>query len=227
MRKRNWTLTPWFIIFSVIMFAMAVVSYDYSPVVFYIELGVSVLSLAVVLITSLRFTSYVKSTVKNIVGSIKGINEDYLEKFSCPVAVVGRQGDIVWCNSRFRKAMCGGKGAEGDNIKAYLSGKEIDCLKRVRAVMLPLTAGNTRFIAVLQARALSVNLSKTPITSRLQGNILLPSRALRLPFLTMQRTFPITRTSRFPRQCSILKFACKSGLSSIRLFTKKSATTVI
>lgn len=130
MRKRNWTLTPWFIIFSVIMFAMAVVSYDYSPVVFYIELGVSVLSLAVVLITSLRFTSYVKSTVKNIVGSIKGINEDYLEKFSCPVAVVGRQGDIVWCNSRFRKAMCGGKGAEGDNIKAYLSGKEIDCLKK-------------------------------------------------------------------------------------------------
>ena len=218
MRKRNWTLTPWFIIFSVIMFAMAVVSYDYSPVVFYIELGVSVLSLTVVLITSLRFTSYVKSTVKNIVGSIKGINEDYLEKFSCPVAVIGRQGDIVWCNSRFRKAMCGGKGAEGDNIKAYLSGKEIDCLK---------TAENTRFIAVLQARALSVNLSKTPITSRLQGNILLPSRALRLPFLTMQRTFPITRTSRFPRQCSILKFACKSGLSSIRLFTKKSATTVI
>lgn len=130
MRKRNWTLTPWFIIFSVIMFAMAVVSYDYSPVVFYIELGVSVLSLAVVLITSLRFTSYVKSTVKNIVGSIKGINEDYLEKFICPVAVIGRQGDIVWCNSRFRKAMCGGKGAEGDNIKAYLSGKEIDCLKK-------------------------------------------------------------------------------------------------
>lgn len=130
MRKRNWTLTPWFIIFSVIMFAMAVVSYDYSPVVFYIELGVSVLSLAVVLITSLRFTSYVKSTVKNIVGSIKGINEDYLEKFSCPVAVIGKQGDIVWYNSRFRKAMCGGKGAEGDNIKAYLSGKEIDCLKK-------------------------------------------------------------------------------------------------
>ena len=53
MRKRNWTLTPWFLIFSAIMFAMAVVSYEYSPTVFYIELGVSVLSLAVVLITSL------------------------------------------------------------------------------------------------------------------------------------------------------------------------------
>lgn len=66
--------------------------------------------------------------------------------------------------------------------KPTFTGKEIDCLKRVRAVMLPLTAENTRFIAVLQARALSVNLSKTPITSRLQGNILLPSRALRLPF---------------------------------------------
>ena len=69
--------------------------------------------------------NYVKSTVKNIVGSIKGINEDYLEKFSCPVAVIGRQGDIVWCNSRFRKAMCGGKGAEGDNIKAYLWEKKL------------------------------------------------------------------------------------------------------
>lgn len=129
MRKRNWTLTPWFIIFSAIMFAMAVLSYEYSPLIFYIELGVSVLSLAVVLITSLRFTSYVKSTVKNIIGSIKGINEDYLEKFSCPVAVIGKQGDIVWCNSRFRKAMCGGKGAEGDNINAYLSGKAVDSLK--------------------------------------------------------------------------------------------------
>ena len=212
MRKRNWTLTPWFIIFSVIMFAMAVVSYDYSPVVFYIELGVSVLSLAVVLITSLRFTSYVKSTVKNIVGSIKGINEDYLEKFICPVAVIGRQGDIVWCNSRFRKAMCGGKGAEGDNIKAYLSGKEIDCLKK----------GEGCDVAV-NGREYTVYCRSTG-----EGAVCeFIENTYYKPFLTMQRTFPITRTSRFPRQCSILKSACKSGRSSIRPFTKKSATTVI
>ena len=67
MRKRKWTLTPWFLIFTAIMFAMAVVSYEYSPIVFYIELGVSVLSLAVVLVISLHFASYVKGTVKNTV----------------------------------------------------------------------------------------------------------------------------------------------------------------
>ena len=129
MRKRNWTLTPWFVIFGVIMFAMSVASYDYSPVLCYVELGVSVLSIAVVVVTSLRFTSYVRGTVKNIISNIKGVNADYLEKFSCPVAVIGKQGDIVWCNSRFRKAMCGGKSAEGDTINAYLSGQAIEKLK--------------------------------------------------------------------------------------------------
>lgn len=54
--------------------------------------------------------------------------------------------------------MCGGKGAEGDNIKAYLSGKDIDNLKRAKAVMLPLTVKNTLCIIIPQARVLFVNL---------------------------------------------------------------------
>lgn len=227
MRKRNWTLTPWFIIFSVIMFAMAVVSYDYSPVVFYIELGVSVLSLAVVLITSLRFTSYVKSTVKNIVGSIKGINEDYLEKFICPVAVIGRQGDIVWCNSRFRKAMCGGKGAEGDNIKAYLSGKEIDCLKKGEGCDVAVNGREYTVYCRSTGEGAVCEFIENTYYKQITREYLASKPCVAIAVLTMQRTFPITRTSRFPRQCSILKSACKSGRSSIRPFTKKSATTVI
>ena len=217
MRKRNWTLTPWFIIFSVIMFAMAVVSYDYSPVVFYIELGVSVLSLAVVLITSLRFTSYVKSTVKNIVGSIKGINEDYLEKFICPVAVIGRQGDIVWCNSRFRKAMCGGKGAEGD----------IDCLKKGEGCDVAIDGREYTVYCRSTGEGAVCEFIENTYYKQITREYLASKPCVAIAVLTMQRTFPITRTSRFPRQCSILKSACKSGRSSIRPFTKKSATTVI
>ena len=41
------------------------------------------------------------------------------------VAVSGKDGDILWCNARFRKVMCGGKSPEGESINAYLSGFDI------------------------------------------------------------------------------------------------------
>ena len=125
MRKKHWTVTPWFLIFASAMLIMALASYNYNRVLCYIELGISVVSFAVVFIFSLRFHNYIVTTVRNAANRIRGVDSEYLERYKCPVGVVGEKNDIVWCNSKFSKNMCGGRSPEGETISRYLSGFEI------------------------------------------------------------------------------------------------------
>ena len=129
MRKKHWTLTPWFIIFAAVMLLMTFASYNYNIVLCYVELGISVAAVTVVFVLSLRFRSYISGTVKAAAERISGLDPEHLEKYKYPVAVAGAKGDILWCNARFRKAMCGGKSPEGEDINSYLSGFEIDDIK--------------------------------------------------------------------------------------------------
>ena len=125
MKRKRWTLTPWFFIFGVVMLLMSTLTGVYNPTLFYVELGISLLSVAVVFLISLRFRNYVQSVVKNTVERIVGLNADYLEKYKYPVVVSGENGDIIWCNARFRKSLCGSRSPEGDNINVYLGGRNI------------------------------------------------------------------------------------------------------
>lgn len=129
MKRRHWTLTPWFIIFALIMLIMAFASYNYNIVLCYIEFAISVAAFAVVFVLSFRFRNYINSSVKSAAERIKGFNPDFLEKYKFPVVVSGLKGDILWCNARFRKSMCQGRSPEGENINAYLSGFDIDEIK--------------------------------------------------------------------------------------------------
>ena len=124
MRKKHWMLSPWFIIFAIVMLLMTTISANYNMIVFYVELGITVLSIAAVIALSLRFSAYIRGIVRSTADRINGIDRDYLERYKCPVAVVGMEGDIVWCNARFRKAI-GGRSPEGDHINNYISGYDI------------------------------------------------------------------------------------------------------
>ncbi|MBQ1594991.1 MAG: DHH family phosphoesterase [Ruminococcus sp.] len=124
MRKKHWMLSPWFIIFTIVMLLMTTISANYNMIVFYVELGITVLSIAAVIALSLRFSAYIRGIVRSTADRINGIDRDYLERYKYPVAVVGMEGDIVWCNARFRKAI-GGRSPEGDHINNYISGYDI------------------------------------------------------------------------------------------------------
>ena len=124
MRKRHWMLSPWFIIFAAAMLLMTTISTQYSMTIFYIELAITVVLSAVVFVLSLKFSAYIRGIVKSTAGRINGIDKEYLERYKYPVAVIGDEGDIVWCNARFRKAI-GGRSPEGDEINAYLSGYDV------------------------------------------------------------------------------------------------------
>ena len=124
MRKRHWMLSPWFIIVAAAMLLMTTISAQYSMTIFYIELAITVVLSAVVFVLSLKFSAYIRGIVKSTAGRINGIDKEYLERYKYPVAVIGDEGDIVWCNARFRKAI-GGRSPEGDEINAYLSGYDV------------------------------------------------------------------------------------------------------
>ena len=126
MKKRHWISTPWFIIFTVGMLLMAVLTVNYSLPLFYIELGITIASAAVVIVLSLRFRSYIKRSVRSTAERINGFNGEYLEKFKYPVAVTGPEGDIIWCNARFRKAIAGGRSPEGDLLNPYIPGYSLE-----------------------------------------------------------------------------------------------------
>lgn len=128
MKKKHWTMSPWFVIFALVMMAMAFASYTYNPILCYVELGVSVIAFVIVFILSLEFRKYIANIVKNTASKIKGINTDYLEKYKYPVAVAGEKGDIVWCNARFRKSMCNSRSPEGESLNGYLSGLEYSAI---------------------------------------------------------------------------------------------------
>lgn len=126
MRKKHWTVTPLFFIFGVIMLFMAVASLSYNKILCYIEMGVSVASLAVVAVLLIRFRSYISYVVRSSADKINGIDSSFLERYKYPIAIVGTKGDILWCNVRFRKQMSNAKNPEGDNISAYLSGFDFE-----------------------------------------------------------------------------------------------------
>lgn len=125
MKRKHWTLTPWFIIFGLVMLFMATLMASYNLVLFYVELGVSALAFGVVIALSLQFRAYIRLTVRGAAEHFTGLDTEYLEKYKYPVAVSGKEGDIVWCNARFRKNLCGGRSPEGDSINGYLPGFSI------------------------------------------------------------------------------------------------------
>lgn len=117
-------LSPWFIIFAAVMLLMTTISSQFDMTVFYIELAVTVAAFAVVFVLSLRFSAYIRGIVKTTADRVSGIDRDYLERYKYPIAVVGAEGDIAWCNAKFRKAI-GGRSPEGDHINNYISGYDI------------------------------------------------------------------------------------------------------
>ena len=125
MKRKYWMLTPWFIIFGLAMLLMAILMSVYNIVLFYIELGISVLTFAAVIVLSLGFRSYIRAIVRVTAEHFIGFDADYFEKYKYPIAVSGEKGDIIWCNARFRKNLCGGKSPEGDSINAYIPGFSI------------------------------------------------------------------------------------------------------
>lgn len=126
MKRKVWTLSPWFIIFSAVMIAMALLSYNFNFNLFCIEMTLAVVSVVLVFIFNLRYKRYINKSISKTVKKLRTANQTTLERYKMPVVAVGRFGDIIWSNSRFKKKLCQGKNPSNESISAFLSGKKIE-----------------------------------------------------------------------------------------------------
>ncbi len=126
MRRKVWTLSPVFVIFSIVMFGMAGVTYYYNPQISIIEMAVAVISSAIVVMLSVRFKRYMSRTISNAISNITDLNQAYLERFKMPVVISGKFGDILWSNSRFKKQLCMGRNPVNESINSFIGNKNIE-----------------------------------------------------------------------------------------------------
>ena len=131
MRKHVWTAMPVYLIFVVLMLAMSIGTYHYNKILSFIEIGVSIAAFTVVLVFTVNFKKYVKSVVTEALDASFDVNEKSIEQLRLPVAVVGEYGEILFCNTRFRKTFSTDSEPENDKIFPYISDNDLSYVARI------------------------------------------------------------------------------------------------
>ena len=122
MKRKAWTVTPFFIVYAVGILALAISSYQRNDnfVVFMTELFIAVLTVFIVIIGVIRFKYHIQHTLQQSIETIGSDKFDYLENFNIPVAITGEQEEIIWANKCFCTVLCGGKECSGDFVNRYI-----------------------------------------------------------------------------------------------------------
>ncbi|MBR2280617.1 MAG: DHH family phosphoesterase [Ruminococcus sp.] len=126
MRKKVWITGPWFLVIAVSVFAMAAFTFRYNLILSCAEIAVGVASIFVIIISRIRLKKYIDKTVTSTISNISDINQNYLERFKMPMVVVGKFGDILWSNSRFKKQLCMGRNPVNENVSIFLGSKTVE-----------------------------------------------------------------------------------------------------
>lgn len=122
---------PVFLIFVVLMLAMSIGTYYYNKILSIAEIGVTIAALAIVLIFTLNFKKYVKNVVTQALDASFNVSEKSIEQLRLPAVVVGEYGEILYCNSRFRKTFSTDSDPENDRIFPYISNNELSYVARI------------------------------------------------------------------------------------------------
>ena len=110
------------------MLIMAVLSYNYSKIIFGVELFVCVVTLTVSAIMMLRFRNYVRNVVASAIKTVSDVSQDYLDSLKIATAVLGEHGEILMYNHRFEKIFFNHDDALCDNIREFISGESVESL---------------------------------------------------------------------------------------------------
>ena len=119
---------PIYLIFALAMFIMAIASYSYSKIFFFISLGVSVVTLSVTLIMMLRFKNYIRNVVNSALKSADNVSQDYLDSLKIATAVLGERGEILMYNTLFKQIFFNHADALGENICEYIKDDSVESM---------------------------------------------------------------------------------------------------
>lgn len=126
MKNRAWFAIPFILVFFVVMMVFACISLAFSKTLFFIEGILAFVGLISSLIIYLFFNSYVRNTVKSAVAATRSADENYLERFGFPVAVIGEVNEIIRYNSAFASVFCKGTEVFGAPVSSIISDKSVE-----------------------------------------------------------------------------------------------------
>ena len=100
-KRRIWATSPVYYVMAAVMFIMACFSYTQNKILFAVEITVSGLCLAAVIMTDLHYRVHVHGA-QSCEKVLSADEQRNLGQFALPLAVLGSAGDIVWTNERFQ-----------------------------------------------------------------------------------------------------------------------------
>ena len=124
--KRPVYFQPHFLIFSAVLFFMAFAARRYNHSVFIFDICLAAVSAVIFIVMGFRYRRYVDNVVRDAVRGIQGANHAYLEKFSVPVVVIGKKGDVLWYNTKFKKKLADNQECTGESASRFISNLDID-----------------------------------------------------------------------------------------------------
>lgn len=127
-RKNSIFITPLFIILTVAMFIMAVISFWWNHYVFVAELILSVAALVLVFVSMINYKKYLAKIVTDAANSAENVSIERINNIAMPVAVLGENNEIVMVNDMFRKNLIKEEDPTGDFIERFLSDSNPDSL---------------------------------------------------------------------------------------------------
>lgn len=130
MKKRVWTVMPVYLVFALVMALVALPTLKYSKTLFFIQLGVAVISAIVVAIMSLSFRNYIKNVVTSVTKAMTKVPDDYIDSLKFASAVIGERGEILQYNKKFRNIFFKATEGVNENISSYLIDDTIESLTK-------------------------------------------------------------------------------------------------
>ena len=119
---------PLFIVFAVVMFAMAFISLSYSLAVFLVEFLLAGAATAIVVLSIMNLKKYLSSILTSSMKKVFKEESMSIDDIRIPAVILGPYNEIVAANTSFTEDVCGGEDPLGDNIKKYLSNENVDTI---------------------------------------------------------------------------------------------------
>ena len=113
-------------VLAVVMAGMTAASWFWNPIIFFIELGLTLISIAIITVIFVQFKSHVTVAMKSANKVLSGREYQLLQDFTLPVAIVGNEGDIIWVNTAFLMDVGRDSEYRGENILKLIQSKTME-----------------------------------------------------------------------------------------------------
>ncbi len=114
-------IMPLFMVFAVVMFAMAFVTIKYDLLLFFGEIVISAAALTVTILSIVKMKQYISKVLISSANRIFKDETKTIDDICIPAVILGEENEIIAANELFRKNVCCDNEPLGDSIVHYLS----------------------------------------------------------------------------------------------------------